>query len=494
MNHRFRSSFVALLLAAAAVGGVAVPTSHALAEEVSAGQVYQKASKAMVAVQYTWESEAGKRELIGPGVVVSDDGLVMSPIAIIDVSIPDVQVKEFKIIVPQTETDHKEIDAEFVGRDERTSVAFFRAKESLNVEPVKFEDVPVEVGDEVYSVGMLPKNAGYRTYLASSLVAGKLRGPTPIIAVTSGGLAAIGAPVFNTRGQAIGFVNVQTAQPTLPVFDRNGQPTGLVSLQPTQTAFLSERRDFLTPITIPPAVFVPASDFMLSFTDPIKPGEPQALPWTGFAGLKGLKKELAEFYNLAGQPAVEVGDVIPNTPADKAGFKQGMIITQVNGRPLTRGDEPEELEQILGRELRRMKVGDEVAFMVIPTAGAEPVEMKLTLEEQPPRSNIAARYTGEDLGFTVRDIVFQDTYVLKQPADFKGVVVSYLKPNSNAQAAGLRPSDVITEVNGTAVQTIEDFRATYEQLRKLNPRDNVVFVVLRGGNATEVIRVEPPQN
>src|SRR6478672_3946826 len=94
-----------------------------------ARKLYEKVSPAFVAVQYVWETELGRREIVGAGVIVNEEGLVMIPLSLVHPQIPDKQLKEFKVIVPSQAKDPEELDAEFVGRDERNNVAFVRAKE-----------------------------------------------------------------------------------------------------------------------------------------------------------------------------------------------------------------------------------------------------------------------------------------------------------------------------------------------------------------------------
>src|SRR5262249_52687997 len=154
-------------------------------------------------------------EYVGPGVVVSDDGLVMMSLAVVAPSIPDAQLKDFKIIVPRADKDDEELDAVFYGRDERANLAYVKAKDPRKWQPVKFEDAPLAIGERVMSVGMLPKNAGYKTYFQSGLISTKLRGEVPTFLVTSGALAAVGSPVFDMDGKAIGFVNGQPGRPYL---------------------------------------------------------------------------------------------------------------------------------------------------------------------------------------------------------------------------------------------------------------------------------------
>src|SRR5207253_2088822 len=118
----------------------------------------------------------------------------------------------------------------------------------------------------------------------------------------------------------------------------------------------------LSALTRPPLFFVPSFDILQSIQDPPRPGEVQKLPWLGIPqqAMAGVNKDVAESMGIKDQPAVELGDIIPGSPAAKAGLKSGSIITKINGKPLERGDEAEELPGIMIRTIRRMKVGDEV--------------------------------------------------------------------------------------------------------------------------------------
>src|SRR3954467_7045622 len=136
----------------------------------AAQKLHKEVSPSLVAVQYTYDGELGRRELVGAGLGVGEDGLVMTSIALMPQQLPDAQMKDFKIIIPGD--DLREIDATFVGRDERSNVSFVRAKPAKESDkepkvtwrPVKFEDVPVGIGEEIVSIGMLGKTASYQSY------------------------------------------------------------------------------------------------------------------------------------------------------------------------------------------------------------------------------------------------------------------------------------------------------------------------------------------
>lgn len=490
---RFRTSAI---LSAAVLGLMALPPSRAFAADAPAAAtapaatpdgnrlrgLYDRVTPSLVAVQYTWAYEFGRMEFVTPGVVVRDDGLIMIPLAAVGTGLPDEQLVDFKLILPGADRDSEELDAAFQGRDERTGLAFVKPKASSERTwtPVKFAESPAPaVGDTVASVGLLPKDAGYRPLLGVAVVSAALRGEVPAYAVTGGGLASVGAPVFGPAGDAaIGYVNLhQGQQPFLHTSTPN--PRNQVTA--------------LTPVVNPPVLFIPASEVLLSLASPPTPEQPLVLPWIGTPQLTGLEQEVAEAFGLKDQPAIEIGDVIPNSPADRAGLKVGQKIIKLNGQPLERGDQPEELPDIFSRTIRRMPIGSEVKLTVMTTKDEPTQEVTVKLEPRPKRQNELRRSWAEDLGFSTRDLVFEDTYVRKQPEDFKGVVVSLVKREGAAAAAGLETGDVITSLNGRAVADLEGFEAAYRALRKEKPSEPIVLVVLKPDSTTKTVKIEPPR-
>ena len=444
-----------------------------------AQKLYEQVTPSLVAVKYTWESELGRRELVGAGIVVNEDGLVMSSLSVFDERIPDAQMKEFKILIPSQEKPADEIDAVFVGRDDRTSVAFLRPKNdekdgsARHWKPLKFEEQPVKVGDPIMSIGLLPENASYKTYLMESAVAVTLRGEIPQVLVTGGGLAALGSPVFNDDGKAIGLVEAQSGENVL----------------------LNDTGNSMSAVTNPPKFYTPARDFVQSLEDPPAAGKPLEVPWLGLPhqAMTGLNKDVSEVFGLENKPAVQIGEVLPDTPAAKAGLKQGDIIVQVDGHPLERGDEASELPGILNRQIMRMKVGSEVTLGVLRKRGEPLQDVKVTLEARPPLPNRVKRFFAEDLGFSVRDLTFWDDYARKLPTDTKGVVVALIRPQSSSHTGGLNSNEMVTQLNGEPVTDVEQFEKLYKEQRKSKPREAVVLVVRRPDGREDTVRIEPPQ-
>jgi len=454
-----------------------------------ADKIYSEVRQSLVAVQYTFASELGSTDYTGQGVVVSDDGLVMTSMSLFPLGIPNAQMQNFKIIIPGDE--ETEIEALFEGRDERTNVAFIRAKPPVppatssatqpaaadaqprHWKPLTFVENPPQAGDHVYSVGLLPQSVGFHAFIAESTVCAAFRGPVPQILVSAGGLTTTASPVLNTRGQAIGLANAQVTQANL---------------------LLADKANPLGALASPPRLFVPSRDFLQSLADTPSAASPLKLPWLGVTQVTGLKKEMLEYYNLKGQTAVQIGEVIADGAAAKAGIKNGDIIVKLNGQSLERGDEPDEAAAIMLRKLGRLKVGAQVSFAIRSSTQRRDSthNVTVTLMDRPKMAHEAIRAYFDDLGFAVRELVFNDTYARKIPVDSKGVLVSLVKPSSSAQSGHLAGGDLVTQINKTPVADLDHFKKLYTDFRKANPKEAVVLEVLRGVN-TEVVRIEPPQ-
>jgi serine protease Do len=323
-------------------------------------------------------------------------------------------------------------------------------------------------------VGLLAKAAGYRAFLSEATVAAHIRGEIPTVLV-SGALSAVGAPVFTEDGKAIGMVNTATYDPYL---HRSG---GREDINP------------MAPILTPPRLFTQTSQFIQALNDPPTPDHPLKLSWIGLPELTGLSKDVAQVFGLVNQPAIEIGDIVPDSPGAKAGMQVGQKIVKVNGQPLTRGDEPDELPQILHRQLLRMKVGDKVTFSVLTKKGQPLQDLTITLGERPAEPSSVKRFYADDLGFGAREVTFDDTYRRKKPADFPGVVVTVLKPAGAAQSAKLMRDDLITNLNNEPVTTLDAFKHDYQALRDDKPKDAIILVVMKPDGTTQTIRIEPPQ-
>lgn len=439
-------------------------------------------AKSLVVLQYVWDGEADRRELQALAIVIDDTGLVMAPADIMPSMLPDSQLKDFKLLIPRTDGDPIEVPATLQGRDDRSSVVFVRADsredattqsttqataEDVTWTPVEFVAEEVAVGQPLVSVGRLGEDGGYTPYIFSSRVATPLRGPLPTVAV-DGNLTGPGSVVLNAEGKVVGVVEqMGRSNPFL---------TGNDAL-----SLLSESRN----------LFVPSGFFQPSLDNPPTPDSPVEIPFLGAERLTGLTQDLREYYELGDRPAVQVGDIVSDSPAAEAEINPGDVIVAVNGEPLERGDMPDELPEIFNRNLMQFETGEAITLTLLD-ASRESREVTATLEPRPKTPREAERWYAEDLGFSVRELVFADRYLRKLPLDEPGVAVAFVREQGNAAAAGVQNGDLIRQLNAQPVEGLEQFREEYEAYREENPDEPVVLEVLRGSE-TQILRIEAPR-
>ena len=139
--------------------------------------------------------------------------------------------------------------------------------------------------------------------------------------------------------------------------------------------------------------------------------------------------------------------VQPNSPAAKAGLREGDVVTALNGRPIRHAAE-------LRARLGLTPVGEEVEMRINRAGAARSV-----------RAQIAAPdvSTGEGLPIPqlpgMRVIEIQRGSPLFQRLQGGGLVVSAVEQNSTAWVAGFRPGDIIYAVNRRRMQTAAELQA-----------------------------------
>ncbi|HEY5909846.1 MAG TPA: PDZ domain-containing protein, partial [Verrucomicrobiae bacterium] len=148
-----------------------------------------------------------------------------------------------------------------------------------------------------------------------------------------------------------------------------------------------------------------------------------------------------------------VGDVTPNSPAQKAGLENGDIILDFNGKPVNDS-------RHLKLEVARTKPGETVPMEVLRNGATKKLEVKV--KELPGSEQLSKNNrdnpedTGTLNGVAVADLDSRTRQQFNLPNTVRGVVVTDVDPNSAAAEAGLRPGDVIQEINRKPIKSAEE--------------------------------------
>jgi Do/DeqQ family serine protease len=197
----------------------------------------------------------------------------------------------------------------------------------------------------------------------------------------------------------------------------------------------------------------------------LRAGEVQP-PWLGL-DFQELTPELKRHFALpGGGGGVLVSDVYGNSPADRAGVKRGDVVVVVGGTTVTTLSDYQDA-------LAEFTTGDRITLKLF-RRGKE-ISIPLQPASFPPE--LAPETVYRRLGIKVGE-------GRKGNAQQRsGVSIEEVKQDSEAARIGLRPGDLIAQVNEVAVTNLEDFKkaiSQYHHLISLN------LVVRRGPYAYSI--------
>lgn len=188
-----------------------------------------------------------------------------------------------------------------------------------------------------------------------------------------------------------------------------------------------------------------------------------------------ITREVAEGIGKADLTGFRVTQVYPGTTAETAGLKVGDLLVAVDGEALT-ASMPEHYEE-LPALIRNYSVGA-VADISVIRAG-ETVKVPVELVRAPMLDREMKKYRDEDFGFTARDVTFFDRANERWKQEQKGVLVEEVESGSWTALGGLGVNDLITELDGKAIENVETAKAAMDAVMAEKP-ESVVFKVRRG--------------
>lgn len=181
-------------------------------------------------------------------------------------------------------------------------------------------------------------------------------------------------------------------------------------------------------------------------------------------GLQPLDQDMATAFGLDRPDGALIAEVMRNSPADKAGLKQGDIIIEFNGIPVRSiGSLRNEISMTKPGTKIQLKVnrsGKILAFTVVLGAHSDG---KLGMEVEPISSDLAKKL---------------------ELTDEEGLVVTKIKPGSPAAKAGIRPGFLIMQVNHKKVTTVEEFNKAIEE------KKNTIVLYAKFGNTARYYTIK----
>jgi serine protease Do len=384
---------------------------------------------------------------LGSGVIVSRDGYILTNHHVVD------GAQQIKVEL----SDNRTVDAKVVGSDPPSDLAVLKVDAgSLPVLPMGDSD-KVRVGDVALAVGNplgvgktvtmgIISAKGRQTGLSNGSFEDFLQTDAPINQGNSGGA------LVSTNGELIG-INSQ-------ILSGTGGSIGIGFAVPTNMA-------------------KSVMDQLIS-TGKVRRGQ------LGIVVQK-VSSEIASSLRLADTRGVIVSQVQPGSAADRAGVRQGDVITTLNGVVV---NDPNTFRN----SVASAQPGADVSMTVLRDGREQQVRAKLgefTPEKADDESEASStgpanknNATGQ-LGVGVQPLTPQLSQQLGLPAGTQGLVVGEVEDGGPASEAGIQQGDVIVSVNQQPVRSITDLRgalqksATRPALLLINRRGTTIFVTVK---------------
>ncbi len=328
-----------------------------------------------------------QRQSLGSGVIISSDGYILTNNHV---------VKDASVIKVRLYGSKEDIDAKLVGQDPKIDLALLKieAKHDLPYAEMGDSDA-LQVGDWVVAIG---NPFGLSHTVTKGIVSAKGRvigsGPYDDFIQTDAPInfGNSGGPLFNLKGEVVG---INTA------IISGGQGIG-----------------FAIPINMAKALLPQLKEGKIV---------------RGYLGIriKEVTKELAESFGLENVAGALVEEVTKNSPAEKAGLKEGDIIIEIDGKKI---DDAMQLPKIIAM----YKPDTRISVKVLREK--KEITLKVVVGKQGEMETAGTKL--EKIGIRLSDTK-------------NGVVVEDVLPNSLAVTLGIKVGDYLVRVNNVIVENVE---------------------------------------
>jgi serine protease Do len=366
-----------------------------------------------------------KQKSLGSGFIIDDKGHILTNNHVVD------DADEIKVILK----DHKEYSAKVIGRDAKTDLALLQIKSWKGFQLIKLGNSDeIRVGDWVMAIG---NPFGLDHTVTAGIVSAKGRvigaGPYDNFIQTDASInpGNSGGPLINLKGEVVGINTAILA---------SGQGIG-----------------FAIPINT-------VKDLLPQLMEKGK----VTRGWLGVMVQK-VTPDLAKSFGLKDESGALVGDVTPNSPADKAGIKPGDIIIEFDRKPIKEMNE-------LPRLVAAVPVGREAEVKVL--RNGSPLVFKVQIQELDDKQMASGSSQAKpELGVGVQE--FTPELARRFRMDFEpGILVVQVQEGSPAEEAGLQQGDLIKEVNRKPVKDLKTYQDLISGLKKTG---NILLRIKRGG-------------
>src|SRR3990172_6770714 len=128
--------------------------------------------------------------------------------------------------------------------------------------------------------------------------------------------------------------------------------------------------------------------------------------------------------------------------------------------------------------ISEMRVGEKIEIKAIHEGQAKPYQ--IVIAERKDKETVADVGKSGNFGMTVQDITPEIAKYLGI-ARKSGVIVVEVKEGSPADEAGIRPQDVIIQVNKAKITSLKDYE---REIAKISGKEGVLLLIRRGNIST----------
>jgi serine protease Do len=348
----------------------------------------------------------------GSGFVISPDGLVVTNYHVVEGA-----------STVKVHMGDRDYTAEVKGTDPETDIALLKIDAGRSLRYLELGDSDhVRVGDWVMVIGN-PLNLDKT--VTTGVVSAKGR---------SIGINDVSFEDFIQTDAAINFGNSGG-----PLVNMDGQVIAIA----TAINYGAENIGFAVPINI--------------LRDVLPQLRERGKVSRGYLGIEiqNLDYQTAQAFGLQKAEGALVGKVESDTPAGKAGIKHGDIITEVDGRHITTTHD-------LINYVSSKGPNASVSLGILRNGERMQRQVKLgerpTIDEQLASNQPRDTESGIDwMGLQYQDLSNGLRQMHNLPGEVRGVWVTGVTPTSPLYDEGVRPGNVIVEVNGQEVNNAGDF-------------------------------------
>ena len=246
---------------------------------------------------------------------------------------------------------------------------------------------------------------------------------------------------------------------------------GLTEPQPVLVTFARGREELATVVKIGPE------------PDESKPARP-AKAWLGLES-QVLTRELSTALKLDGKRGVRVTQVMPDSPAAKAGLKAGDLLFKLDGQVIAASTPAD--QELFGNMIRDYKVGSEIELEGL--RAGQPLKLAAKLGTQPKPNSDLETYKDERFEFTARELSLNEAVNARLGSPEDGVRIATVQSAGWAALAGVAGGDILLAIDGKPVKSIAQLKQTMKAMADQKPR-RVVFYIKRG-IYTQYFELEP---